>query len=161
MCAVVEQETVTTRVSGDSERHRGKKRGGQSLPSNLALQNCDADGIRVGGVRLCAQLGVIGPIGDGDEQIPKDAQHADRPATHRRRSARNACGSAHIGECARKSPNDPKLSHGPRWRGPCMAGGEGGGQEAGAVTARPVGCSAWLGVGDCCRSVCGIKRKAH
>ena len=45
------------------------------------------------------------------------------------------------------TPNDPKLSHGPRWRGPCMAGGEGGGPEAGAVTARPVGCSAWLGVG--------------
>ena len=45
-----------------------------------------------------------------------------------------------------KTPNDPKLSYGPRWRGPCMAGGEGGGQEAGAVTARPVGCSAWLGV---------------
>ena len=27
-----------------------------------------------------------------------------------------------------------------------MVGGEGGGPEAGAVTARPVGCSAWLGV---------------
>ena len=44
------------------------------------------------------------------------------------------------------TPNDLKLSHGPRWRGPCMVGGEGGGPEAGAVTARPVGCSAWLGV---------------
>ena len=43
-------------------------------------------------------------------------------------------------------PNEPKLSHGPRWRGPCMAGGEGGGPEAGAVTARPVGCNAWLGL---------------
>ena len=24
-----------------------------------------------------------------------------------------------------QTPNDPKLSDGPRWRGPCMAGGEG------------------------------------
>ena len=52
-------------------------------------------------------------------------------------------------ENARATPNEPKLSHGPRWRGPCMAGGEGGGPEAGAVTASPVGCSAWLGV-ICC-----------
>lgn len=47
----------------------------------------------------------------------------------------------------RKAPNDPKLSDWPRWRGPCTAGGEGGGQEAGAVTARPVRRSAWLGDG--------------
>ena len=33
------------------------------------------------------------------------------------------------------SPNDLKLSDTPGWRGPCAAGGEGGGQEAGAVTA--------------------------
>ena len=44
-----------------------------------------------------------------------------------------------------KSPNDPKLSDGRGWRGPCMVGGEGGGPEARAVTATPVRCSAWLG----------------
>ena len=43
------------------------------------------------------------------------------------------------------APNDLKLSDRPGWRGPCAAGGEGGGQEAGAVTAGPVRCSAWLG----------------
>ena len=42
-----------------------------------------------------------------------------------------------------KVPDD---SHGPRWRGPCMAGGEGGGQEAGAVTVARVRCNAWLAV---------------
>ena len=42
-------------------------------------------------------------------------------------------------------PNDPKLSDGRGWRGPC-AGGERRRQEAGAVTAAPVRCSAWLGV---------------
>ena len=50
-----------------------------------------------------------------------------------------------------KSPNDPKLSDGRGWRGPCMAGGEGGGPEAGAVTATPVRCSAWLGVAVECK----------
>ena len=43
-----------------------------------------------------------------------------------------------------ESPNDLKLSDRPGWRGPCAAGGEGGGQEAVAVTAGPVRCSAWL-----------------
>ena len=47
------------------------------------------------------------------------------------------------------TPNDPKLSHGRSWRGTCVAvvaawwvAG------ACAVTAEPVGCSAWLGVAD-------------
>ena len=44
-----------------------------------------------------------------------------------------------------KTPNDLKLSDGRGWRGPCMAGGEGDGQEAGAVTHGAVRCSAWLG----------------
>ena len=44
-----------------------------------------------------------------------------------------------------KSPNDPKLSDGRGWRGPCMAGGKAA-AEARAVTAAPVRCSAWLGV---------------
>ena len=42
-------------------------------------------------------------------------------------------------------PNDPKLSDRRGWRGPCVAG-ERRRQEAGAVTAAPVRCSAWLGV---------------
>jgi hypothetical protein len=45
----------------------------------------------------------------------------------------------------RESPNDPKLSDTRRWRGPCVGGGEGGGPEAGAVTAARVRCSARLG----------------
>ncbi len=44
----------------------------------------------------------------------------------------------------RATPNDPKLSDGRGWRGPCMAGGKAA-AEAGAVTATPVRCSAWLG----------------
>ena len=43
------------------------------------------------------------------------------------------------------TPNDPKLSDGRGWRGPCMAGGKAA-AEAGAVTAALVRCSAWLGV---------------
>ena len=43
------------------------------------------------------------------------------------------------------SPNDPKLSDGGGWRGPCMAGGKAA-AEARAVTAGDVRCSAWLGV---------------
>ena len=43
------------------------------------------------------------------------------------------------------TPNDPKLSDGRGWRGPCMAGGKAA-AEARAVTAAPVRCSAWLGV---------------
>ena len=35
----------------------------------------------------------------------------------------------------RATPNDLKLSDTPGWRGSCAAGGEGGGPEAGAVTA--------------------------
>ena len=42
------------------------------------------------------------------------------------------------------TPNDPKLSDGGGWRGPCMAGGKAA-AEARAVTATPVRCSAWLG----------------
>ena len=42
-------------------------------------------------------------------------------------------------------PNDPKLSDGGGWRGPCMAGGKAA-AEARAVTAVAVHCSAWLGV---------------
>jgi hypothetical protein len=41
--------------------------------------------------------------------------------------------------------NDPKLSDGGGWRGPCMAGGKVA-AEARAVTAGAVRCSAWLGV---------------
>ena len=44
------------------------------------------------------------------------------------------------------TPNEPKLSDGPGWRGPCLAEGKVA-AEARAVTARPVRCSAWLGVG--------------
>ena len=44
-----------------------------------------------------------------------------------------------------KTPNDPKLSDGGGWRGPCMAGGKAA-AEARAVTAVAVRCSAWLGV---------------
>jgi hypothetical protein len=40
-------------------------------------------------------------------------------------------------------PNDPKLSDGGGWRGPCMAGGKVA-AEARAVTAVAVRCSAWL-----------------
>ena len=43
------------------------------------------------------------------------------------------------------TPNDPKLSDGGGWRGPCMAGGKAA-AEARAVTAVAVRCSAWLGV---------------
>ena len=43
------------------------------------------------------------------------------------------------------TPNDPKLSDGGGWRGPCMAGGKAA-AEARAVTAGAVRCSAWLGV---------------
>ena len=46
---------------------------------------------------------------------------------------------------ARRTPNDPKLSDGEGWRGPCMAGGKAA-AEARAVTAGAVRCSAWLGV---------------
>jgi len=42
-------------------------------------------------------------------------------------------------------PNDPKLSDGGGWRGPCLAGGKAA-AEARAVTAVAVRCSAWLGV---------------
>ena len=48
------------------------------------------------------------------------------------------------GRCA-KASNDPKLSDGRGWRGPCKAGGKAA-AEARAVTATPVRCSAWLGV---------------
>ena len=44
-----------------------------------------------------------------------------------------------------ETPNDPKLSDGGGWRGPCMAGGKVA-AEARAVTAVAVRCSAWLGV---------------
>ncbi len=43
-----------------------------------------------------------------------------------------------------ETPNDPKLSDRRSWRDRCVAGGEGGGQEAAGVTAEPVRCSAWL-----------------
>ena len=43
------------------------------------------------------------------------------------------------------TPNDPKLSDGGGWRGPCMAGGKVA-AEARAVTAVAVRCSAWLAV---------------
>ena len=43
------------------------------------------------------------------------------------------------------APNDPKLSDGGGWRGPCMVGGKAA-AEARAVTAVAVRCSAWLGV---------------
>ena len=46
------------------------------------------------------------------------------------------------------SPNDPKLSDGGGWRGPCMAGGKAA-AEARAVTAVAVRCSAWLGHSPC------------
>ena len=56
------------------------------------------------------------------------------------------------GECeecssngTRATPNDPKLSDGRGWRGPCMAGGKAA-AEAASVTAGAVRCSAWLGV---------------
>ena len=49
-----------------------------------------------------------------------------------------------IPENASQSPNDPKLSDGGGWRGPCMAGGKAA-AEARAVTAGAVRCSAWLG----------------
>ena len=44
-----------------------------------------------------------------------------------------------------ESPNDPKLSDRRSGRGTCMVGGKVV-VEAGAVTAEPVRCSAWLGV---------------
>ena len=47
-----------------------------------------------------------------------------------------------------ETPNDPKLSDGRGWRGPCMVGGKAA-AEARAVTATPVRCSAWLGVSGC------------
>ena len=43
-----------------------------------------------------------------------------------------------------KTPNDPKLSDGGGWRGPCLVGGKAA-AEARAVTAGAVRCSAWLG----------------
>ena len=43
-----------------------------------------------------------------------------------------------------RTPNDLKLSDRRGWRGPCAVG-ERRRQEAGAVTAAPVRCSAWLG----------------
>ena len=43
-----------------------------------------------------------------------------------------------------ESPNDPKLSDGGGWRGPCMVGGKAV-AEARAVTAVAARCSAWLG----------------
>ena len=48
-----------------------------------------------------------------------------------------------------ETPNDPKLTHGRGWRGPCAGEGGWGRRRwaAWAVTAAPVGCSAWLGVG--------------
>ena len=54
--------------------------------------------------------------------------------------------------CA-KSPNDPKLSDGGGWRGPCMAGGKAA-AEARAVTAVAVRCSAWLGLGFSVSFIC-------
>ncbi len=57
------------------------------------------------------------------------------------------------------TPNDPKLSDGGGWRGPCMAGGKAA-AEARAVTAVAVRCSAWLGdvgkldVGDLGFGIC-------
>ena len=53
---------------------------------------------------------------------------------------------SNIEDGACKSPNDPKLSDGGGWRGPCMAGGKAA-AEARAVTAGAVRCSAWLGDG--------------
>ena len=53
--------------------------------------------------------------------------------------------SASLLDDACKSPNDPKLSDGGGWRGPCMVGGKAA-AEARAVTAVAVRCSAWLGV---------------
>ena len=50
-----------------------------------------------------------------------------------------------IEETGAQSPNDPKLSDGGGWRGPCMVGGKAA-VEARAVTAVAVRCSAWLGV---------------
>ena len=44
-----------------------------------------------------------------------------------------------------QTANDPKLSERGARRGTCAEGGEGGGQEAGAVTCGTVRCSAWLG----------------
>ena len=46
---------------------------------------------------------------------------------------------------AANAGNDPKLSDGGGWRGPCMAGGKVA-AEARGVTAGAVRCSAWLGV---------------
>ena len=60
-----------------------------------------------------------------------------------------------VGSCSfihgmtRATPNDPKLSDGGGWRGPCMAGGKAA-AEARAVTAGAVRCSAWLGVAVIC-----------
>ena len=48
-------------------------------------------------------------------------------------------------------PNDPKLSDGRGWRGPCMAGGKAA-VEAGAVRPGAVRCSAWLGDGIVAKS---------
>ena len=48
-------------------------------------------------------------------------------------------------EAAARRSNDPKLSDGGGWRGPCMVGGKAA-AEARAVTAGAVRCSAWLGV---------------
>ena len=58
------------------------------------------------------------------------------------------CGSLFSFGWSGEAPNDPKLSDGRGWRGPCA--GEGGRgrrwRAAWAVTAAPVRCSAWLGV---------------
>ena len=56
------------------------------------------------------------------------------------------------------TPNDPKLSHGRAWHGPCAGEGGWGRRrwEAWAVTRTPVGCSAWLGVGVIRTSNCVV-----
>ena len=46
----------------------------------------------------------------------------------------------------RKTPNEPKLSHGGGWRGLCRWAERWRRSAAQAVTAVAVGCSAWLGV---------------
>ena len=48
-------------------------------------------------------------------------------------------------QCARATPNDPKLSDRRGWRDRCVAGGKAAAEAAG-VTAAPGRCSAWLGV---------------
>ena len=48
---------------------------------------------------------------------------------------------AHVHDSRSESPNDPKLSDGRGWRGPCMAGGKAA-AEAATVTRGTVRCSA-------------------